>query len=459
MTEEISLLTDGTVYSARKNFQPFTSAPLEAYTDILTIERIERLKRTAERLEGIKLLELNATAEGGGVAEMLYSAVPFLNSLGIQVEWKVITGNNEYFECTKGMHNLLQGMPGFFTQEMEQIYLSNLQVCASTGIIDYTPDIVTVHDPQPLCLIQHLKKLGETWFWRCHIDIEEAALSINADLYALITDCVRHYDAAIFSAAHYVVSRWPMPKFIIPPFIDPFSDKNRELSGNEIQGVLAKYNIEPKMPIIVQIGRFDPWKGIDRTIATYRHVSKRRPCQLIIAGGLAADDPEGERILDKLYYDVKDDRDIHILNIPQKNRRLSCTEINALQRAASVIMQPSTKEGFGLVITEALWKGKPVFTAEVGGIPLQIRDGNTGYFYQGPQKTADKINYLLDNPQAAALMGERGKQYVKEHFLLPDRIADYLLAIDMFKNLPQDRTIPSDAIVSFHPWFKLAKRR
>jgi trehalose synthase len=451
----------GVVYSKRLNFCPFATPPLEAYAPILGDERMERLQRAAEPLKGLKLLELNATAQGGGVAEMLYSSVPFLNELGIETEWKVISGNKEFFECTKGLHNLLQGMKGTFTQEMERAYYCTIVDCARSNIIDHNPDVVMVNDPQPLGLARHLKKAGETWLWRCHIDIEETPLDANPGLWDFMTAWIEQYDAAIFSAAHYIVTRWPIPNFIIPPFIDPLSEKNRELSQEEINEVLAKYNIDTRVPIIAQIGRFDPWKGLDRTIATYRQVRKEQKCQLIMAGGLASDDPQGERVLTKILEDTKDDEDIHILNLPLSNRLENWKEINALQRSASIIMQPSTREGFGLVITEALWKGKPVITANVGAIPLQIRDGDTGYFYETPPKTAHKVVNLLKNAKAAQALGKRGRDYVGEHFLLPDRAADYLMAMDMAisVNGNRHRRMPNDSIISFHPWFKMSKRR
>ena len=451
-------MADGTVYSKRKNFTPFSTPPLEAYASIMGEERIERLQRAAQRLQGLKLLELNATAQGGGVAEMLYSAIPFANDLGIEAEWKTISGNKEYFECTKSLHNLLQGMEGTFTPEMEQTYRNHLEVCARDNLIDYNPDVVLVHDPQPLGLTHYLKKPEQTWFWRCHIDIEEEALRANPGLWDFVTDWTEHYDAIIFSAAHYIISRWPLPKFIIPPFIDPLSEKNRELSQGEIEGVLAKYHIDSKIPIIAQVGRFDPWKGLNRTIATYRWVRKRKKCQLILAGGTASDDPEGERVLANIREDTKDEEDIHVLNLSLANRLENWLEVNALQRAANVIMQPSRKEGFGLVITEALWKGKPVIAADVGAIPFQIRDGETGYFFRGPYQAAQIVVHLLEKPKAAETLGERGRQYVKEHFLLPDRIADWFMAINMVMNGAADKRICTDCIISFHPWFKLSKR-
>jgi len=455
----VSILADGTVYSKRKNFCPFSTPPLEAYVSILGEERIGKLQRIAQRLKGLKLLELNATAQGGGVAEMLYSSTPFLNELGIEAEWKVIRGNEEYFECTKSLHNLLQGRKGTFTPEMKKCFVDNLEEHARSNIIDYAPDVVLVHDPQPLGLAHYLKKSEETWLWKCHIDIEEPGLETNPVLWDFIADWMEDYNAAIFSAAQYIVEQWSLPKFIIPPFIDPLSEKNRELSQEEVDKVLAKYQIDPKVPIIAQIGRFDPWKGINRTIAVYRQVRKERKCQLVLAGGLAADDPEGERVLAEIYNRTKNDDGIHVLNLQMTNRLENWMDVNALQRAASVIMQPSTKEGFGLVITEALWKRKPVIAADVGAIPLQIRDGDTGYFYQTPLSTAQTVRYLLEHPKAAKIIGERGRRYVKEHFLLPYRVADCLMAIDMTVNGVVNKEISGECIISFHPWFKLRKRR
>jgi trehalose synthase len=391
---------------------------------------------------------------------MLYRSIPFLSSLGVEAEWKLICGNEEYYKVTKTLHNMLQGQKGAFTPEMEEIYLRNLQESAnaSAGLIDYEPDVVLVHDPQP-GLARHLRKANETWLWRCHIDIEETALKANAKLWDFATSWLEDYDAGIFSAAHYVVSQWPLPKFLIPPFIDPLSEKNRDLSHQEIDSVLARHRIDPDVPIIAQVGRFDPWKGLDRTIATFREVRKEVRCQLVLAGGLAGDDPEGKAVLADIYEKTADDEDIHVLELSLSNRLENYLEINALQRAAKMIMQPSTKEGFGLVITEALWKGKPVLAADAGGISLQIRNGDTGYFYQSPRKSAKRVARLLTNPSAAEAMGRRAKAYVHEHFLLPDRIADYLMALDIAVNAVRNKGVATDSIIGFHPWVKLGKRR
>jgi trehalose synthase len=449
----------GVVYSKRLGLSPFSAPPLKDYKAILGEERTERLQRAAERLKGLKVLELNATAQGGGVAEMLYSSVPFLNNLGVETDWKIISGNDEFFECTKGLHNLLQGMKGTFTQEMERSYYCTIADCARSNITEHNPDIIMVNDPQPLGLARHLKRPGESWLWRCHIDIEETPMDANPGLWNFMTNWIEPFDAAIFSAAHYVVTRWPLPSFIIPPFIDPLSEKNRELSQEEIDRVLAKYEIDARIPIIAQIGRFDPWKGLDRTIATFRHVRKEHKCQLILAGGMASDDPEGKRILARICEDTKNDEDIRILNLSLSNRMENWREVNALQRSATVIMQPSSREGFGLVITEALWKAKPVIAANVGAIPLQIRDGDTGYFYETPHKTAQRVIHLLKNRKFAEALSQRAKDYVGEHFLMPDRIADYLMAMYMSMNRNGDREMPRDSIISFHPWFKMSKRK
>jgi trehalose synthase len=455
----VSTGAPGIVYSALLDVRPFATPPLEEYARIVGPSRIERVRRAAERLRGRRILELNASARGGGVAEMLYSSVPFLNSLGVATDWRVISGNDEFFECTKGLHNLLQGKKGSLTPQMRAAYDGNIADLARRDITGGQFDIIIVNDPQPFGLAHHLKKPGETWLWRCHIDIEETPAMADRNLWDFMSACISPYSAAIFSASHYVVTRWPLPSFIIPPFIDPLSEKNRDLSAAEIDAVLAKYGIDSRLPIIAQISRFDPWKGLDRTIAVFRHVRKELRCQLVLAGGMAADDPEGASVFSRLKENTCHDDDIHLLNLSLEDRPENWREVNALQRAASVIMQPSTREGFGLVITEALWKARPVIGANVGAIPLQIRDGDTGYFYETPRKTAQRVISLLKNPAAAAALGLRAREYVGEHFLLPDRITDYLTAIYMAVNENGYPHLPNDCIISFHPWFKLSKRR
>ena len=447
----------GIVYSRRKGFQPFSIPPIEDYVSIMGEERIEDLQKLAAKLKGVKILEVNATAVGGGVAEMLYSQVPFLNQLGLEDEWKVMSGTQSFYQVTKSLHNLLQGKRGTLTPEMTRTYYSILRENADIYAEDYksyNPDIVIVHDPQPLGLARYLREEGGKWLWRCHIDVEEETLETNPALWEFITFWAGFYDAVIFSGAHYVVEYWPLQKYVIPPFIDPLSLKNKELSADEITKVLEKYGIAPNIPLLVQVGRFDPWKGIDTSINAYRIVKKEIDCQLVIAGGMASDDPEGEMIFNRICGEVKGDPDIHVIRLPE-DVEVSALEVNALQRAASVILQPSIKEGFGLVVTEAMWKRKAVITREVGAIPLQVRDGATGFFITSAKKAAGKIIRLLKDPDMARLMGEKAHEYVKEHFLMPDRLADYLRVANYFINGEVDR----NSIISYHPWFKLSKRK
>jgi trehalose synthase len=349
---------------------------------------------------------------------------------------------------------------------MLKTYVRTIEESACSGLVDGAPDVVIVHDPQPMGLASYVRAMDSVadresaiWLWRCHIDIEEASLAAHPQLWDFANRWVKSYDAGIFTAAQYVVSQWPTPKFIIPPFIDPLSDKNRPLERGFIDGVLAKYGIDDDIPIILQIGRFDPWKGLDRTITTYRRVRQEVRCQLVLAGGLASDDPEGQRVLDRIQDMTKDDQGIHVLLLSLEDRLSNYLEVNALQSAASVIMQPSTREGFGLVVTEGLWKAKPVIGADVGAIPIQIRDGHTGLFFTTARNTAKKVVGLLSNPKAAKEMGEEARRYVQDHFLLPDRLADYLAAIDMLVNPGRGHALPAESIISFHPWFPLRSHR
>jgi len=428
------------------------------YVSVVGQEAIDRLLRIASQLKGMTLLELNSSAKGGGVAEMLFSSIPLLDQLGIDVEWMIITGSPEYFETTKTLHNLLQGMPGTLTTSMEQTYLRSIERFAADWSRQCGHEIVLVHDPQPLGVGHYLHAAGQSWLWRCHIDIDEETVRRNPRLWDFMTRWTDGYDAAIFSAAHYVVSRWPLPKFIIPPFIDPLSEKNRELSEEEIHAVLNKYGIDPTVPIIVQIGRFDPWKGINRTIDSFVLARKETVCQLVIAGGLAADDPEGSRVLQQVRERAAGHPDIHVLELSLDDRVENWREVNALQRAATVIMQPSTREGFGLVITEALWKGKPVIAADAGAIPLQVRSGATGFFYDGVANTARRIISLLNSPELRNKVGQHGRDYVREHFLMPARIADSLQTMLLAREGILRNPACTDCIISFHPWFKLSKR-
>ena len=449
-------LEDGTVYSRRKGIRPFSVSPLQDYLPIVGEEKIEKLEKLAQKLRGIRMVEINSTMVGGGVAEMLYSQVPFLNELGIEDEWKVVHGKEAFYWVTKNIHNLLQGKEGTLTPEMVRRYYRTLKENADVYAKDhewYKPDVVIAHDPQPLGLARYLKRKNEKWLWRFHIDVEGDTLEANPVLWQFITFWASFYDAVMFSGAHYVVDKWPLRKYVSPPFIDPLSIKNKELSSGEIAKVLEKYEIDQRIPTLVQIGRFDPWKGIDMTIKAYRLARGEEKCQLVIAGNMASDDPEGGRIFNRFCQETKNEPDIHIIRLPD-DVAVNALEVNALQRAARVILQPSTKEGFGLVITEAMRKGKPVITREVGAIPIQVRGGETGFFITSAKKAARRIIRLLRNPEEAESVGRKAHEYVKEHFLMPDRVADYLRVANYFVNGELDK----DSIISYHSWFKLSRR-
>lgn len=436
-------LNNGTVYSNRKKVNNLKVPKIKEYEKIVGKEAIEKLKELAEFFDGIRLLDLNSTSYGGGVAEMLRSSVPFLNQIGVEDDWKVMKGNDDFFNVTKSIHNLLQGKKHDFTKKMEEIYIASTEENVNDNIIDDEYDIITIHDPQPLGLANYLKKENQKWLWRCHIDLDVEVFADNKNLKELITKLASHYDAAIFSNVQYIVSSWNLPKFITPPYIDPLSEKNKELKEEYISEVLEKYNIDAEKPIILQVSRFDKWKDPIGLISIYKSVKQKEDCQLVLVGSMASDDPEGVCVLEDVKEEIKNTKDVHIL------LNLSDIEVNAIQRAATIVVQNSIKEGFGLTVTEALWKGKPVVGRPVGGLTLQIIPDKNGFLIYGAKKRADKIVWLLRNPEKAKIVGNNAKEFVTERFLMPGRVYDSLLAI---KTMPH---IPNEGIVSFHPWYEL----
>jgi len=455
-----TLLPEGLVYSEDRNIRPYSVPPISEYIPFVGEDQIEELYSLSKSLNGLRMLEINSTAYGGGVAEMLYSSVPFLNQLGIRDEWSVMRGTKEFFEITKNIHNLLQGKGGHLSSEMREMYFSYIQGSANQDIINDRADVVMAHDPQPLGLASHFRHQNQKWLWRCHIDIDEDSLRTKPALWEFINFWSKNYDAAIFSAVHYIVTCCPLPIFVTPPFIDPLSQKNKELSPKEIEKVLDKYDIDQKIPIVLQVGRFDPWKGIGRTIQAFRMAhSEENDCQLVIAGNTASDDPEGQKVLAVVQEKVKDDEHIHVLDLSSLPQRENARVINAIQRASKVIVQPSLKEGFGLTVTEAMFKAKPVIVSPVGGIILQVRDGETGFCLEDVPHMAKRLIDLLRNPEEAKEMGRKGRAYVMEHFLLPTRIGDILKVLNLFMNILGDGKLHSSSIISFHPWYKLSKRK
>ncbi len=381
--------------------------------DLMLLQRLGRIFRNKS------FLHINSTRAGGGVAEILQRMIPILKDLGIDARWEVIEGDDRFFDITKKIHNALQGNQETITAEMWEHHLEVNRRNAEK--LDLDADAVLIHDPQPAPLIDFKPAKGKPgaglWLWRCHIDVSNPLKEV--------CDYLRRYcekyDAAIFSVSKFARAM-SIDEFIIPPSIDPLSEKNRDLTESEIQETLERYDVPTDRPIILQVSRFDRFKDPIGVIKAYRIVKKYNDCILILAGSPASDDPEGEIVLQEVREYASSDPDIHILLLPPFSDR----DINALQRSATVILQKSLKEGFGLTVSEAMWKGKPVIGGATGGIPLQIVHGFTGFLVHTPEGAAFRIRQFLNNPAMVKKMGERGKEYIRTNFLITRQIRDYL---------------------------------
>jgi trehalose synthase len=386
---------------------------IEQYSGIAPKGDLLLLGRLSERLQKKSFLHINSTRAGGGVAEILQRMIPILEELGIGARWEVIAGDDKFFDITKRIHNALQGNPQKITEEMWEYHYEVNRRNAET--LDLDADAVLIHDPQPVPLIE-FKNAGK-WIWRCHIDVSGPV----RDVCEHIEKYSRKYDASVFSVAKFARAM-DIDEFIIPPSIDPLSDKNRDLSEDEIREVMEKFRIPADRPMALQVSRFDRFKDPLGVIEAYRMVKKYNDCILVLAGSPATDDPEGEAVLQEVRSYASDDPDIYILLLPA----FSDKEINCLQRAATVILQKSVREGFGLTVSEAMWKGKPVIGGAVGGIPLQIVHGITGFLVHSVEGAAFRIRQFLNNPDMAARMGEKAKEYVRKNFLITRQTRDYL---------------------------------
>ena len=396
---------------------------LDDYAEIVGPEIIGQLYRLAECLGRRRLVHINSTRSGGGVAEILSRAVPLLKQLGLEVAWEVIEGDGSFFEITKALHNGLQGQMVSLTPAQLAHYREVNRENARR--FDWEADFVVVHDPQPAPLIEELRPRAKNWIWRCHIDVSRP----NLKVWKYLRDLVNRYDASIFSMAQFA-QNLAHPQYLIPPSIDPLSDKNRDLTDQEIQAVLDRLAVSRDKPIILQVSRFDSFKDPLGVIQAFRMVRKHTPCRLILAGGEATDDPEGPRILAEVMEAAQGDPDIRVLLLPADAHH----EINALQRAADIVVQKSTREGFGLTVTEALWKGKPVIGGAVGGIVMQIRDYNTGFLVHSTEGCAFRIRYLLHRPKLAQRLGLLGREFVRQHFLITRKLRDYLTLLILLEN-------------------------
>ncbi|MDZ7839020.1 MAG: glycosyltransferase [Actinomycetota bacterium] len=399
---------------------------LAAYQQIVGKDEIDQLYRLASLSKGKKVLMVNSTKDGGGVAEILHQLVPLLCELGIDCQWTTIEADAAFFEITKSMHNAMQGKKINFSPDALDYYLKINQQNAER--LDLDADIVVIHDPQPLALVSYARRGRAKWVWRCHIDTSKPELS----LWKFFKSHLLGYDASIYSIAKF--SR-PLahPQYLIPPSIDPLSDKNRHLEPEQIKKVLSRYKLNTDKPMLLQVSRFDKFKDPVGVIKAYRLVKKELDLQLVLAGGTASDDPEGAMVLEEVKRAAGDDPDIHVLLLePGSN-----TEINALQRAADVIIQKSTREGFGLVVTEALYKGKPVVGGAVGGITIQIQNHHTGFLVHSPEGAAYRIRYLINRPRVRKQMGKAARDYVVSNFLITRHLRDYLALFYVLYNINQ----------------------
>jgi trehalose synthase len=393
---------------------PPTSA-LDDYRPIIGAPAVAEIRELARRLEGGRLLMVNSTAVGGGVAELLNRLIPLLKDLGIATRWEVIRGGQEFFEVTKAIHNALHGTPVSLTPAMRRHFL---EVAAeNAAALDLEADLVVIHDPQPLPLVAARAPGRSQWVWRCHVDVSHPA----PEVWDFLREHVARYDASIFSAPEFA-QLLPIPQYMIHPAIDPLAEKNREMTATEIEGVLTRLGIRDDRPIVTQVSRFDRLKDPLGVIRAYQLIRRTTECQLVLAGGGAADDPEGAAVLEEVRRAADGEPLIHILDLPPFSDR----EINALQRASAVVVQKSLREGFGLTVTEALWKRRPVVASAVGGIPLQVLHNLTGLLVHSVEGAAYRIRTLLQDPALARRLGDNGHEYVKTRFLTTSNLRRWL---------------------------------
>ena len=388
---------------------------IEKYHGISPKSDLILLQKLGGRLAGKSFLHINSTRAGGGVAEILHRMIPIISELGIAARWEVIEGDELFFDITKKIHNSLQGKAESITAEMWDYHREVNRRNAAK--LDLGADAVLIHDPQPIALVE--SRAPGKWLWRCHIDLSAPWEGIWEHLSRYCSK----YDAAIFSVAKFAQAM-NIDEFIIPPSIDPLSAKNREMTPDEIRGTMAKYGIPADRPMVLQVSRFDRFKDPVGVIEAFRMVRKYNDCVLVLAGSPATDDPEGETVLNEVRNYTDGDPDVFVLLLPA----FSDEDINALQRAATVILQKSLKEGFGLTVSEAMWKGKPVIGGAVGGIPLQIIHGHNGFLVYSVEGAAFRVRQLLNDPSRAETMGGNAREYIRNNFLITRQTRDYLSA-------------------------------
>lgn len=405
---------------------PVAHKALADYTHLAGRPLIEEAIDLASDLQGLRVLHLSATAFGGGVAEILNALVPLMKDVGIDVEWQVMLGREEFYNVTKQLHNALQGDPHDLTPEEWQTYAKYNEL--NSRELDGEWDLIVVHDPQPAAVREYAPVRAKRWIWRCHIDLSTP----NPTAIERLVPLVQGYDDAVFHLDGYVPrdlrvggGRDGQPEIhVVPPAIDPLSPKNMRLSPEDAAFVCDQFGIDVDRPLMCQVSRFDPWKDPIGVIDAYKRVRKQMPeVQLALVGSMATDDPEGWDFFNQTMAYADGDPDIHILN---NFNNVGSIEVNAFQSQADVVIQKSTREGFGLTVSEALWKGRPFIGGDAGGIPLQVRDGETGYLVATPEECAERSLEILRDPELGRRLGRAGKELVRSSFLMPRLLRDWL---------------------------------
>ncbi|HDP88499.1 MAG TPA: glycosyltransferase [Thioalkalivibrio sp.] len=395
------------------------STALEAYAAVAGQDVIDQLGQLASRYRGMKVVHVNSTRVGGGVAEILHKLVPLSRQLGVDAHWEVITGEPTFFQCTKAIHNALQGNPVMLPSQWLEAYEENNRRNAERlrPLLEEA-DLVFIHDPQPAPLLGLCPNRRGKWVWRCHIDASHPYRPV----WHYLRRHVSGYDASVFSLASFAQAL-PHPEYLIPPSIDPLSEKNIDLPADEVDAVRQRFDLDSDRPLVTQVSRFDRFKDPVGVINAYRLAKRFVPgLQLVLAGSGADDDPEGEAVLAEVQAAAGDDEDIHVLLLPPDAHRV----INAIQRASDLVIQKSTREGFGLTVTEAMWKGRPVIGGDTGGIRLQVIDFHTGFLVSTPEGAALRMRYLLNQPRLIHDMGAKARTFVLENFLLTRQLREYL---------------------------------
>jgi trehalose synthase len=393
---------------------------LADYTHLVGRPLIEEIRQLADDLNGLRVLHLSATAFGGGVSEILYTLVPLTHDVGLEAEWQVMIGREEFFHATKLLHNALQGNPVGLSKEEWHVYERFNEINAQQVTGDW--DVIIVHDPQPLAIRRHAEDRAKHWIWRCHIDLSAP----NEPTLERIVPLIEEYDGSVYHLEQYVPANLNGrgPTHILPPAIDPLSPKNMALSPEDAAFVCDQFGVDVDRPLICQVSRFDPWKDPLGVIDAYRLVNEEMPeVQLALVGSMATDDPEGWEFFNSTVEYAGGDPDIKILN---NLNNVGSIEVNAFQSQSEVVIQKSTREGFGLTVSEALWKARPFIGGDVGGIPLQVQDGNTGYLVSSPEDCADRALRFLREPELGKQLGRAGKEHVRRNFLTPRLLRDWL---------------------------------